>query len=337
MKKVKCPLIGISLILFVTICISYVKKTEAGEDYFRDKTMTMIVATNPGGSYDQYGIFMAKALQQKLGAKVSVEYITGEGMINGANAIYQAAPDGLKVGTFNIGLIVAQLRGEKGIQFDLKKFTWLANAAAIPRFLAVRSALPYKNIEDVKKAKEPIKIPTSGTGSSAYNDVLMIKRILGVNLDPVSGYGGAETAKGIKNGIVDGQMGSVSSMVSSFQSGLLRPLLIIAEKRDPAYPDVPTLAEIAPQDRQALVKLMVAMSEIARPFAAPPGIPESIRLSLQHAFAEAFSDPVFKETAKKDKLPFQYYSPAQVQKMIADALLQPPEVVSFLKTMVIAE
>lgn len=337
MNKRTFPLLGISLILLAATLIFSATKTEAGDDYFRNKQMTMIVATNPGGSYDQYGILMAKALQLKLAAKVSVEYITGDGMINGANAIYQAAPDGLTVGTFNIGLIVAQLRGEKGIQFDLKKFTWLANAAAMPRFLAVRTALPYKNIEDVKMAKETIKIPTSGAGSSAYNDVLMIKRILGVNIDPVPGYGGAETAKAIKGGMVDGQMGSASSMIASFQSGVLRPLLIIAAKRDPAYPDVPTLAEIAPQDMQALVKLMVAMSEIARPFAAPPGVPEAIRMPLQLAFAEAFSDPVFKEMAKKDKLPFQYYNPAQVQKMVADALMQPSDIISFLKTMVITE
>jgi len=330
-------LLGLSLLLFTAALTCYVEKAEASEDYFRNKKMTMIVATNPGGSYDQYGILLAKALEQKLGANVSVEYVTGAGMINGANKIYRAEPDGLTVGIFNIGLIVAQLRGEQGIQFDLKNFTWLANAAAMPRFLAVRTALPYKTIEDVKKAKETIKIPTSGAGSSAYNDVLMIKRILGVNLEPIPGYGGAETAKAIKSGVVDGQMGSASSMTASFQNGALRPLLIIAEKRDPAYPDVPTLAEIASKDMQALVKLMVAMSEIARPFVAPPGMPEAIRIPLQRAFAEAFSDSVFKDMAKKEKLPFQYHNPAQVQKMVTDALIQPPDVISFLKTMTIAE
>jgi tripartite-type tricarboxylate transporter receptor subunit TctC len=82
---------------------------------------------------------------------------------------------------------------------------------------------------------------------------------------------------------------------------------------------------------------MVAMSEIARPFAAPPGLPEAIRKPLQQAFADAFSDPAIMNLAKKDKLPLNYYGPAQVQKMVADALNQPPAVVNFLKTLVIAE
>jgi tripartite-type tricarboxylate transporter receptor subunit TctC len=81
----------------------------------------------------------------------------------------------------------------------------------------------------------------------------------------------------------------------------------------------------------------VAMSEITRPFAAPPGMPEAILMPLQRAFGEAFADPLYQDMAKKDKLPFQYHSPAQVQKMVTDALIQPPEVISYLKTMVMSE
>ncbi len=337
MKKFTLSSLCLSFCLLSTTLTPFVPKTEAGDDYFKDKKISMIVATNPGGSYDQYGILMAKALEKKLKAKVDVQYITGAGMINGANVIYKSPPDGLILGTFNIGLIVAQLREEKGLQFDLRKFTWIGNAAAMPRFLSIRTALPYKNIEEVKKAEKTIKIPSSGVGSSAHNDILMIKKILGLNIEVVPGYGGAQTDKAIRSGEMDGRMGSSSSLIPFFQKGELRPLIIIAEKRDPAYPDVPTLSEIAPQEMQPMVKLMVAMSEIARPFAAPPGMPEEISKPLQQAFADAFSDAAFREMAQKGKMPFQYFNPTQVKKMVSDALNQPPEVTGFLKSMVIAE
>ncbi len=337
MKTFTISILCFSLCLFLIALTYGVRKSEAGDELFRAKGISMIVATNPGGSYDQYGILMAKSLEQKLKAKVEVRYITGAGMINGANAIFNAQPDGLTLGTFNIGLIIAQLREEKEVRFDLRKFTWIGNAASMPRFLSIRTSLPYNDLEDVRKARQTIKIPSSGVGSSAHNDVLMIKRILGLNIDVVPGYGGAETDKAIKSGEMDGRMGSSSSLIPFFQNGQLRPLLIVADKRDPAYPDVPTLAEIAPKDMQPMVKLMVAMSEIARPFAAPPGTPEAIRKPLQQAFAETFSDPVFKEMAGKAKMPFQYYNSPQVAKMVADALNQPAEVISFLKAMVIAE
>ena len=86
-----------------------------------------------------------------------------------------------------------------------------------------------------------------------------------------------------------------------------------------------------------MVKLMVAMSEIARPFAAPPGIPIEISKSLQQAFTDTFSNAAFRETAQKAKMPLQYFNPVQVKKMVGDALNQPPEVISFVKTMVITE
>lgn len=310
------------------------QKPEEGMDFFRGKVMTMIVATNPGGSYDQYGRMIAKFIEKKLGATVVVKNVPGEGMIIGANEIYKAPPDGLTFGTFNIGLLVAQLREEKEVQFDLKKFTWLGNASAMTRFLAVRAALPYKNLEDIKKLKQPLKIPSSGVGSSAHNDILMIKKILGLNLEVIPGYGGAETDKALLSGEMDGRMGSSASLIPSFQKGFLRPFLIVAEKRDPAYSDVPTLSEVAPKEMQPMVNLMVAMCEIARPFATSPGISEGRKKALQQAFEEAFSDKDFLEIAKKTKMPLTYFNPVQVQKMVNDALIQSPEVISFLKTMV---
>ena len=336
MQKFTISVLCFSLGLFFVL-ISGAGEARGGDAAVQANRISLIVATNPGGSYDQYGILMAKSLEQKLKTKVEVKYVTGAGMINGANAIYNAPPDGLTLGTFNIGLIIAQLREEKDVRFDLTKFTWIGNAAAMPRFLSLRTALPYKNFAELRKAEQTIKIPSSGVGSSAHNDVLMIKKILGLNIDVVPGYGGAETDKAIKSGEMDGRMGSSSSLIPFFQKGQLRPVLIVADQRDHAYPDVPTLAEIAPREMQPLVKLMVAMSEIARPFAAPPGLPEAIRKPLQQAFADSFSDPAVKEAARKGKMPLQYYDSSQVGKLIAAALKQPPEVISFLKAMVFAE
>ena len=71
--------------------------------------------------------------------------------------------------------------------------------------------------------------------------------------------------------------------------------------------------------------------------AAPPGIPEAILTPLQRAFGAAFADPLYQEMARKDKLPVQYSRPAQVQKMLTDSLMQPPEVSSYFKTMVMPE
>ena len=98
---------------------------QSGKDFFKGKTMTYIVATSAGGGYDRYGRLVSNYLAKHLGLdKVVVRNMPGAGHIIGANFLYAAKPDGLTIGTFNTGLIYAQLVGREGIQFDLTKMSW---------------------------------------------------------------------------------------------------------------------------------------------------------------------------------------------------------------------
>ncbi|MCL6594027.1 MAG: hypothetical protein K6T31_08635, partial [Alicyclobacillus sp.] len=113
--------------------------------FYNGKTVTLVVATGPGGGYDTYGRLLATYMQKYLpGSTVIVKNVPGAGHIVGANYIYEAKPDGLTLGTFNTGLIISQLTQEKGIKFDLRKFTWIGNAAADTRVLILRKDCPYK-------------------------------------------------------------------------------------------------------------------------------------------------------------------------------------------------
>ena len=111
--------------------------------FFKRKTIVLIVSTRPGGDYDFFGRLVAKGMQKHLpGSTVIVKNVPGGGMVIGANEIYKAAPNGLTFGTFNSGIIVAQLTRSPGVHFDLAKFTWLGNAAVFPRFIARVNHIP---------------------------------------------------------------------------------------------------------------------------------------------------------------------------------------------------
>ncbi len=89
-------------------------------DFFKGKTLTYIVATSPGGGYDTYARLIAEHMKKYLPVnKIIVKNVPGAGHIIGANQLYVAKPDGLTIGTFNTGLIYAQLLGAEGIIFDL--------------------------------------------------------------------------------------------------------------------------------------------------------------------------------------------------------------------------
>ncbi|MDF1593586.1 MAG: tripartite tricarboxylate transporter substrate-binding protein [Desulfobacterales bacterium] len=298
---------------------------------FRNKDLSLIVATRPVGNYDIYGRLIAATLEKFLQAnKISIRNIPGNGMIDGANAIYRSQPDGLTFGTFNSGLLTAQLAGTKGIQFVLEKFTWLANATVTPRLLAVRADLPQQTIEDLQKSGKPLMIPSSGIGGSAYNDGMLLRNILNLNLEIIPYYGGAQTTEALQKGTVNGRIGSYAAVMKDIKKGLLQPVLQWGAKA-PDLSTVPFLTDLASPPMKSLVALMDAMAAIGRPFAAPPGVPEEQKQFLRKAFQETLQDKGFLESAKKAKLLIHFQSGAELEAMIIAALTQDNETVSTLK------
>src|SRR5690242_17972940 len=177
---------------------------------FRNKTITYIVATTPGGGYDTYGRLIGRYLQNHLpGSRIIVKNVPGAGNIIGANAIYAAKPDGLTIGMFNTGLIYDQLIHRQGVLFDLAKFSWLGKAADETRVLLISNSSGFKSFDDVLKAKAPIKFAASGVGAASYNDTRILADALHLNFQIVNGFTGNEGEMSMLRGEVAAQVGTV--------------------------------------------------------------------------------------------------------------------------------
>ncbi|MGH8742277.1 MAG: Bug family tripartite tricarboxylate transporter substrate binding protein, partial [Burkholderiales bacterium] len=163
----------------------------AHAQYYAGKTITIVVGYKPGGGYDRTARMLARHLPDHIPGKPSVivQNMPGANSLIAANHIYNVAkPDGLTIGTFNRNLPIAQLLKVDGVKFDMTKFAWIGSAASESTILAIRTDLPYKNIEDLKNAKEPVVIGATGPGANTYDFPLLLKEMLGLNLKVVSGY-----------------------------------------------------------------------------------------------------------------------------------------------------
>lgn len=301
------------------------------ESFYDNKDLTLIVATHPVGYYDICARLIAQPLKRLLSAKsISVKNIPGAGMINGANAIFNAPGDGLTFGTFNAGLLTAQLSGIAEIKFDLNRFNWLANVSVMPRILAIRNGLPHTTLTDMQASQFKLRIPSSGLGGSAYNDGMLLKKILGLNLEIIPHYGGAKTSQAIQKKEVDGRIGSFAAVMKDIKNGWLRPVLQWGTKAK-ELPDTPYLTDIVSMELKSLASLMNAMAAIGRPFAAPPGISAERLQALREAFRAAVQEDEFVAAAKKAKIHIQYQSGEALEKMVAQALQQQPEILTSLK------
>jgi tripartite-type tricarboxylate transporter receptor subunit TctC len=265
------------------------------------------------------------------GSRVVVRNVPGAGHIVGANMIYAAKPDGLTIGMFNTGLIYDQLLKRDGVLFDLNKFSWIGKAANDTRALMLSKSGGFKNIDDLLKAKTPIKFAAAGVGSAAYNDTRILADALHLNVQIVPGFTGNEGEMSMLRNEVVAEVGTAESMEEFVKQG--HGYFALAISGDPtALPGVPRAAQFVKDDHgRRLLTLINALSEIGRLTAGPPGIPANIVSRERQAFDAAVKDPQFLAEAKKLNLDIHAASGQQVETAIKAALNQPPETVAALK------
>lgn len=301
---------------------------QGGADFYKGKTVTYIVATAAGGGYDAYGRLVADFMQKSLpGSTFVVRNMPGAGHIIGANAIYNARPDGLTMGTFNTGLIYSQLVGREGIRFDLTKMSWIGKAASEPRVFVIHSGSPIKSFKDLREAKGPINFATSGVGSASYVETKILSEALGLPIKIIAGYSGAEDLMAMRRNEIAGIIGSRSSFEEFVKNGYGRYIAQIGGTEK----DVPQLSGLVTDpDGKALVALIQSQGEIARLTAGPPGIPADRLQALRTAYRKALDDPDLQARAKKLGRPVEPAVGEEVAKMVSEALTQPKKTVALL-------
>ena len=297
-------------------------------DFYKGKTVTYIVATAPGGSYDLYGRLVADFMQKQLpGSKFVVKNVPGAGHIIGANAIYASKPDGLTIGTFNTGLIYGQMIAQEGVKFDLAKMSWIGKAASEPRVIMLSAQSPIKSFEELRAAKEPIPFATSGVGSSSYVETKFLVDTLKLPIKIIPSYSGNEGEMAMRRGEVFGTVGSRSSFEGFVKNGYGRYLVQMGGKDK----DVPQLSMIVNDpNAKALLALMQSQGELARLTAGPPDMPRERLEVLRTAYKRAMADKDLQARAAKLGLPLDPGYGNDVLEQVKAALNQSPETIALL-------
>jgi tripartite-type tricarboxylate transporter receptor subunit TctC len=301
---------------------------QSGADFYKDKTVTYIVATAAGGGYDAYGRLVADFMQKHLpGSTFVVRNMPGAGHIIGANAIYNARADGLTIGTFNTGLIYNQLVHRQGIKFDLTRMSWIGKAAADPRVFVIHSSSPIKSFKDLREAKQTINFATSGVGSASFVETKILADALGLPIKIIAGYSGQEDMMAMRRNEITGIIGSRSSFEDFVKNGYARFIAQIGGSEK----DVPQLASLVTDaEGKALVALIQSQGEIARLTAGPPGIPADRLQALRAAYRKAMDDKELQARAEKMGRPVEPAVGEEVEKMVKEALNQTPKTVALL-------
>jgi tripartite-type tricarboxylate transporter receptor subunit TctC len=153
MKKV------ILLIMFLIVS----SEVRAQTPYYQGKTITFIVGSGAGTAYDMYGRLLANYIGKHIpgNPSVIVQNMPAAGGLVASNYAYGVAkPDGLTIASINPAHYFNQIQGNKEVQFDWTKFTWLASSDKSEHMLYMRTDAPYKtNRMFVKHLNRPNAAP----------------------------------------------------------------------------------------------------------------------------------------------------------------------------------
>lgn len=238
MRKLLSGLIATGLLLSV---VSF-----ALADDYPNRPVRMIVPFPPGGSNDVVGRLVAKQLSEELKQQVYVENRGGAGGSLGTEACATSAPDGYTICIVSIALAVNPAL--QNVKFDpINSFVPISILATGPNVLVVHPDAPFKTVKElVAAAKEKpgqLNYASAGVGSFQNLGGELFKLQAGVNLVHVPYKGGGPAMQDVVAGHVKIMFSSLIQTTPLIKSGQLRPLGTGGAKRNPALPDVPTIAE----------------------------------------------------------------------------------------------
>jgi tripartite-type tricarboxylate transporter receptor subunit TctC len=323
----------LALILFASLASSV---SAAADDFYRGKTLRLIVPSDVGGGYDLYARSFAPYLKKHIPGEptVVVQNMPGGGGLLSANWLYNVAPkDGTVIGLMQRGVPFYPFFGDKNAHFVPTEFNWLGSFAAETGTTTVWHTSKAQTMDDA--FKEPVLLGGSGPNDSETYPHLM-NNTIGTKFRLVSGYrANSAVFLAMERGEVEGVTGSWSSVKSERPNWLrdkqVRVLVQIGKTRQPDLPGVPLITDYVKKDEdKAMWNVILTMAQVGRPVGAPPGIPKELTRILRDAFSETLKDPAFVAEMERGRRELSPENGEAMQKMLEEVAAVPAETLTKL-------
>jgi len=322
------------------LVLSAAALSAAEPEYYRGKTVRIVVGLSAGGGFDIY----ARALARHMGKHVPgnpsfvVENMPGAGSMIAANHVYKSAkPDGLTLGHFVGSLFMQQLLGRPGAEFEATKYEFIGAPIPEKTACALTKASGITSVDRWFAAKTPVKL--GATGSGPIVDVpKILKSAVGLPIQLVLGFKGtADIRLAAESGELAGACWSWDAIKSTWTRGLesgdVHIVLQATAKPLPELSKVPLAISYAKsEEARQLIHLGIHdAADIARPFVMPPGTPKDRVQMMRQAFLSTLKDSAFVAEAEKSKLDIDPVSGESLEKIVAAIYKISPSTLAKLK------
>jgi tripartite-type tricarboxylate transporter receptor subunit TctC len=258
---------------------------------YPERPITVIVPWGAGGGTDATGRMIAKLMQDELGVPVNVVNRTGGSGVVGHQAIASAKPDGYTIGIVTVEIAMMHWVGLTELSY--RDYTPIALYNADPAGVSVNIDAPYNNVADLLAAVRaaPGALKGSGSGQGGIWHLALAGMLVTDGIDPatvpwVPAQGAAPSLADLAADGVAVVTASVVETRALKEAGKIKVLAVMADKRLPAFPDVPTLVEAGGPDWKTAAWRTVS---------GPKGLPDDVRDKLAATMEKVYNNAEFTE------------------------------------------
>jgi tripartite-type tricarboxylate transporter receptor subunit TctC len=313
-------------------------QAQSVEEFYTGKTITLSIGFTPGGGYDLYGRLVARHLGKHIPGKPGIvaQNMPGAGSMRAAQHLFSIAPkDGTALATFGRQMGITPLLNPAA-QYDGTRFTWLGSVTNEVSTCVTWNTSPVKDWNGL--LKHPVTFAGDGPGADPDVFANLYNNVFNTKIKIISGYRGTNPMiLAMERGEVDGFCGLSWSTVKArhmdwFKNKTMNVLVQAALQKEADIPEVPLALDLAKTEEQRqILKVILTSQEIARPFAAPPGVPAARAQALQRAFAATHRDPQYLAEADKQRIDISPVSAEQVLQALKRLESAPPQQLDYLR------
>jgi tripartite-type tricarboxylate transporter receptor subunit TctC len=284
----------LSLVAAAGLLLATAPANAQGAADYPNRPVKVIVTVPAGGGVDTVTRIVTERLHQTLGQPFVIENRGGAGGNIGAEAVFNAAPDGYTLMSSQPAPITTNAVLYKKLNFDPTKFEPVAILSSIPNVLLVKNDFPAKTLQEfmayVKANPSKPNYASQGPGTTSHLTAELFNKVAGTRLVHVPYKGTGPALNDLVAGHVDLIFMQLQAAMRLHQGGKARILAVTTDKRIPALPDIPTMGEAGLKD---------FISDTWNAISAPPKTPAPIIAKLNAAINEVLKMPEVQEHFRK--------------------------------------
>jgi tripartite-type tricarboxylate transporter receptor subunit TctC len=308
---------------------------ESAADFYRGKSLNIVVGHEAGTGYDFFGRTLARHITRHLAGNPAAvaQNMPGAGGLRAANWLYNvAAKDGTVVSVLAPETALKPIFGDSAATYEPAKFTWIGNMDESIATCTVSASSGITSVEQLLRREAVFGATGSAAPTSKFAYALV--NFLGAKIKVVQGYKGSNDLRiALTRGEIEGACGPSHSTLKTqwkddIDSGRIRVLVQFGLKKLPDLKDAAHIYDYAKsnEDREVF-DVAFGPHVLGRPVLAPPGVPADRAAALRAAFMRTMQDTELLAETGKLGLEVRPSSGAEVEALVARFASFPKQVI----------